>query len=140
SMLKAALLAGVLSFPAALAMDVNIDRQPERVAFIFATTLLGTWGALIAGKLGEGRSLNALTRRALAAGTGAVVGLKSLAFASWVHLGAVPGWDGPIVADATFSGSHLPVTPFSYAAYFGLLSMVAALPSLAVRDRSKRFR
>ena len=139
SMLKASILTAVLVVPVALMLEVDPMRNPEQASFLFATSLLGTWGALAPAKLLEGRSSGKMARRGLALFSGAIVGLGGLAFANWVRLGSLPGWDGPIF-ESTVPGTRMSMVSFTYPAFFGALSMLSGWPALAARDRTKRFR
>jgi hypothetical protein len=146
SMLWAAPAAALLAVPAAIVLGADLGAQPERVAFLFGTTLLGTWGALVPQKLFEGRSIEPRTRRALTFGVGALVGLAGVALASWVELGSLPHSDRPWGVEIDQGrvirvlSSAVRPSPLVFAAFFGLLFLLASLPWLAARDRPARFR
>ncbi len=136
SMLMAAPLAAMLAVPlASLLLGVDVVDQPERVAFLFGMSLLGTWGLLIPSRLFEGRRLDPVTRRTIYTGLGALVGLAGWGLASWLDLGTLPRWDMPI-DEAQMDRSN----PLAFAGYFALLGLLAGWPGVTARDRSSRLR
>jgi hypothetical protein len=133
SMLWAAPLVALLSVPAAVLMDLDPARQPERAAFLFAMGLLGTWATLAVSKPFDGRGDSA-SRRALAVVAGALVGLAGTALAAALD---VPF--GPVRPGDAF-GPREVAEPLAFAGYFALLQPVGGLWWLAARDRKARFR
>jgi len=144
AMLLAAPLAALLAFPVAVGLGVDLAGQPERVAFLFGMSLLGTWATLIPARLLEGRQPGPASRRTLNLGLGALVGLTGAALATWVQLGELPHWGQLVVS---VEPSLLPyvrqtgwVNPLTYAAYFAGLSALGGWSWQARRDRPSRFR
>lgn len=131
----AAPAAAILAMIASTANGADLFEQPERVAFLFGSTLLATWGALLPSRLLEGRMVSGKVRKALALTTGAVVGLATWGLAQGVDLGQLPRWDA--IVDGSFLG---PANPLTNAGYFGLLFLLCDWPGLVARDRPRRFR
>ena len=138
SMLKGALLTAALTYPASLMLEIDASRSPEWVSFLFATTLLGVWGALAAGKAQESLSLGRWPRRGLSLVTGAAVGLACTAFGSWVGLGPLSPGDA-VVASTSLSAMN-PLDPKSLLLFFSVVALISGWPSLATYNRPRRFR
>jgi eukaryotic-like serine/threonine-protein kinase len=148
SMLMAApvaALASVLSLPAYDVIGVGLPTDPQQLGLLLAATLLGSWGALGATKLGEGFALSAANRRLVMMLVGLLVGAGTLALALWTGLNPLPAWPGH--ADRmVVSWSHELgverglVLPVGLVAFFGLAFLGNAWGSLAARDRGSRFR
>lgn len=142
SMLWAALAALLVTVAAGAALGIDVTREPERLAYLFAMTLLGSWEALIAGKIAEGREVDPNTRRLFHLVLGTLLGVAGLVLAPW--LGLTPGGGSP-ASSALLSPWFAPLDPQSatlrFPAYFGLLSLLGGgWVALATRDRKARFR
>jgi hypothetical protein len=145
SMFWAAPVTAILTPGVAISLSVDPSTQPpERLAFLFGMSLLGTWAALVPAKLLEGRTLSPAGRRLLNLGIGLVLGLLGALLVSWIQVGIAPERGYTLVeADPTLTSlfqTSTEITPLTYAGYFGLLSLLAGSPWLAARDRKKRFR
>jgi serine/threonine protein kinase len=138
SMLKGALLSALFTYPASLMLEIDPSRSPEWVSFLFATTLLGVWGTLAAGKIQESLGLGRWPRRGLALLTGVGVGLACLAFGSWVGVGTLPATDA-ILVHSGFPRGKAP-EPQMILLFFSLVSLVSGWPRLATYDRPHWFR
>ena len=55
-MLWAAALVALLTLPAAVALGINLDGNPNQVAYLYGMGLIGTWATLVPNKLFESRS------------------------------------------------------------------------------------
>ncbi|MGE3821001.1 MAG: protein kinase, partial [Isosphaeraceae bacterium] len=135
AMLWAAPAAAILALIASAAQGVDPIGQPERLAFLFGSTLLATWGALLPSRLLEGRQVPRPVRKALALTTGLVVGLATWGLAEGIDLGRVPRWDS--IVDESLLG---PSNPLTNAGYFGLVFLLCDWSGMVARDRHKRFR
>jgi hypothetical protein len=141
-MLWAALASVLVSLAAGAALGIDVTREPQQLAYLFALTLLGSWGALAANKATEGRAIDPGGRRLLDVLVGGLLGVGGLVLAPWLGLtpgGGFPGanrmlvdWVGPLGPNAA---------PLRFPAYFCLLALLSGgWRSLAARDRKARFR
>ncbi len=100
SMVKAALLTGLLAVPLALAEGNTRGGHPEAIAFMFATVVAGVWAALVPSKLLEGTKVDPSTRRFVNLFLGGGVGLLAFELAHWLRLPLHSG-DHPAVFEGT---------------------------------------
>ena len=123
-------LVALLVLPAAAALGVDIESDPQQLAFLYGLGLMGTWTALIPNKLFETRSLDMSTRRLIALVGGLVVGGAAIVLAQVLQLG--------LAARSTSSSAiRRNLEPL----YFGAMyAATAGWFGLAARDRRKRFR
>jgi hypothetical protein len=143
SMLWAAPAAAILSVLTAAAFGVDMAWHPEQAAFLFGTSLLGTWGVLLPARVFEGRTLNPNVRRGIYLIIGALVGLAAWALTSWLGVGALRSWDTDFEATHVLTGiTGRPASPnpLGFAGYFALVFLLCGWPWMAARDRSKRLR
>jgi hypothetical protein len=129
-MLWAAPLVAVLSIPAAAILNIDAPAEPQQLAYLFGMALLGTWTALIPGKVIETRPLDGISRRLVSLACGLLVGLAATAMAHSTRLGLN-------VQHAFFFSPPKNLEPV----YFGALyTLAVGWLSLAARDRKARFR
>jgi FtsH-binding integral membrane protein len=129
SMLWAAPLVALLALPAAAALGVDIERDPQQLAFLYGLGLLGTWAALIPNKLFETRALDMSSRRLIALAGGLAVGGAGIVLGQVLQPGLTPQHE--------FFGNPKNLEPL----YFGAMYAASAgWFGLAARDRRKRFR
>jgi serine/threonine protein kinase len=129
SMLWAAPLVALLTIPSAALLNIDPSAQPQQLAYLFGMALLGTWTALIPGKVVEARRFDGTTRRLISLASGLLLGLVGTALAQNTRLGAT-------VQHAFFSEPQN-LEPV----YFGALStLMVGWLTLAARDRKSRFR
>ncbi|QEH38689.1 Serine/threonine-protein kinase StkP [Aquisphaera giovannonii] len=128
SMLSAAPMAAILALPVALMTGIDLESSPQLAAYLFGMTLVGTWIALIANKLLEGREADGTTRRLAGAFGGLVLGAVAIALNRALELG--------MPQSRLFSGAQ-DLEPI----YFGaLFALTAGWQGAADRGRSRRFR
>jgi serine/threonine protein kinase len=137
-------LASALALPAFGAMGIDLPHDPQQLAFLFAMTLLGSWGALLPTKLWEGREVPPWTRRFVMMVIGLVVGLGGAALAAWTGMTpspAVSAHDYFVYdthawrqVDPSLAG------PAAFAGFFGLSYAVGPWNCLTARGRKGRFR
>jgi len=145
-MLWTAPVTALLTIPSAMALGINPSSHPEQVAFLSGMSLLGTWGTLATSKLLEGRTIGTGARRAIHLVIGLLLGLIGYGFTSAIEFG--PVW-GPNFLNGTqrvvetkiaeLTGHAVPGALLVYAAYFGLLGLLASPTGMASRDRKRRF-
>jgi hypothetical protein len=128
SMLWAAPLVAVLTLPATAALEINPEQAPQQAAYLYLMALLGTWTALIPGKVLEARRLDWASRRLIAAAVGWVTGFAGLALARALKL------DLPLQHD--YFDRPLGLMPFYFAALYAIM---AGWWSRTARDRPSRF-
>jgi eukaryotic-like serine/threonine-protein kinase len=129
SMVWAAPLVALLALPAAAALGLNMDSNPQQVAYLFGMGLIGTWAALIPNKLFEGRVLDMSSRRLIALVAGLVVGAVGIMLGRALQLG--------LPLERYYFANSQDLDPL----YFGALYAISAgWYGLASRDRTKRFR
>ena len=129
SMVWAAPFVALLVLPAAAALGIDMEKNPQQLAYLYGMGLLGTWAALIPNKLFESKSLDMPTRRLIALVAGLGVGSAGIVLSRALQLG-LPLQD-------TFFSNARDLDPI----YFGVLYAASAgWFGLAARDRSKRFR
>jgi serine/threonine protein kinase len=146
SMLCAAPLAALASgivMPAYGALEVGLPQDPIQLAYLFTTTLLGTWGVLVATKLWEGRSVSWPARRLVLAAVGLALGVLGVGLAQWTRLFPSPiqqvhvpreiaSWVGPGLAPS--------LDRLGFATYFALIFGLNGWWKMTARDRTSRFR
>ncbi len=138
SMVKSALvIGGVL----ALIIARN-DFRPTRdlgtgaAAFLFTSTLLGTWGVLLSSKMLEAFKAPALSRRFANLATGIGVGLGVAYLATFFHIDFVPDHGRPMVINANIATTPaLPSAALPLAAFFGAAFFLNGWWKHADRDR-----
>jgi serine/threonine protein kinase len=129
SMLWAAPLVGLLTIPAALVLNIDVGDQPQQWAYLYGMALLGTWSALIPGKVIETHSITGLTRRLISLACGLLLGLCGAVLAHNTRLG--------LNVQRAFFSEPQNLEPV----YFGALyTLAVGWLSLAARDRKSRFR
>jgi hypothetical protein len=129
SMLWAAPMVALLAFPAVAALGINMEADPQQVAYLYGLGLLGTWGSLIPNKIFENRSFDMSTRRLIALVAGLVVGGIAIVLSKILQLG--------LPFQHEFFGNPQDIEPL----YFGTLyAATAGWHGLSARDRKKRFR
>jgi len=129
SMLWAAPMVALLTLPAAAVLGVNMETDPQQVAYLFGMGLVGTWASLIPNKVFENQPIDMTTRRLIALVAGLLVGAFAIFLGRALQLG-LPMEHG------YFSDSR-DLEPL----YFGAMySASAGWVGLAARDRRKRFR
>jgi hypothetical protein len=129
SMLWAAPLVALLSIPAAALLSIDSSGQPQQFAYLYGMTLLGTWIALVPGKIVETRRLDRTTQRLMSLAAGLLLGIIGTVLAHNMHLG--------LTAQNAFFSEPQNLEPV----YFGALyALTVGWWSLAARDRRARFR
>jgi len=129
SMLWAAPLVALLTIPAAALLNIDPSGQPQQLAYLFGMALLGTWTALIPGKVVETRRFDGTSRRLISLAGGLLVGLVGTALAQNTRLG--------LNVQHAFFSQPQNLEPV----YFGALyTIMVGWLSLAARDRKSRFR
>jgi eukaryotic-like serine/threonine-protein kinase len=129
SMVWAAPFVALLVLPAAAALGIDMEKNPQQLAYLYGMGLLGTWAALIPNKLFESKSLDMPTRRLIALVAGLGVGAAGIMLSRTLQVG-LP------LQDSFFTNAR-DLDPI----YFGILYAASAgWFGLATRDRSKRFR
>ena len=129
SMVWAAPFVALLVLPAAVALGIDMEKNPQQLAFLYSMGLLGTWAALIPNKLFESKSFDMPTRRLIALVAGLGVGTAGIVLSRALQVG-LPLQD-------TFFSNARDLDPI----YFGVLYAASAgWVGLAARDRGKRFR
>ena len=129
SMVWAAPIVALLVLPATAALGINMDSNPQQVAYLYGMGLIGTWAALIPNKLFENRSLDMSSRRLIALVAGLVVGAVGIVLARALQLG--------LPLQHYYFGNPQDLDPL----YFGAMYAASAgWYGLAARDRRKRFR
>ena len=131
SMLWAALALALLSLPAAAMLEIDLQREPQRLAFLYGVSLLAAWVALTLAKaLEERRGLDGWSQRTVAAVGGGVAGMGSVLLAYALKLGP---------ADIQGSPAHWwPIEPMVFFAV--LFFAVSGWQGQAARGRPRRFR
>jgi FtsH-binding integral membrane protein len=124
SMLWAAVALALLAAPAAGALGIDPDREPQRLAFLYGMGLLGTWTALGVNKTLENRTLAKTSRRLVAGAAGAAIGGVGAAFAHALQI------QDRAVNPAAFEWTYLGL----------LFAALAGWHGLSARDRKRRFR
>ena len=119
----------LLTIPAAALLSIDPSGQPQQFAYLYGMTLLGTWIALVPGKVVETRRLDGTNRRLISLAAGLLLGIIGTVLAHNTRLGLN-------VQNAFFSEPQN-LEPV----YFGALyTITAGWLSLAARDRRSRFR
>jgi hypothetical protein len=128
-MLWAAPMVALLTFPAAAALGINMEGDPQQVAYVYGLALLGTWASLIPNKIFENRSFDMFTRRLIALVAGLVVGGIAIVLGKLLQVGL------PLQHD--FLSNPQDLEPL----YFGAMYAASAgWYGVSARDRKKRFR
>lgn len=144
SMLWVAVVALLTTVAASVAVGIDVTREFEQFFYLFALTLLGSWGALITGKALEGRQVEVGTRRLIDALAGGLLGFAALILTEM--LGLRPGGGGPAPFPSELAAWLGPLrdgatAPLRYPAFFGLVGLASGgWRGLTVRDRKARFR
>jgi len=143
SMLWAAVLAFLMTLAAAALMGLDTTREPEQIVYLFALTLLGTWGALVLGKGLEAWTLDSPSRHMLDAVLGGTLGVVALGLTYTLDLTGPPS-PSPVLSElAPWFDAHPNSvnTALRYPIYFGLLGLLTSgWRPLTLRDRKSRFR
>jgi hypothetical protein len=129
SMLWAAPLLAVLALPAATALELDPSRQPQQAAYLYLMALVGTWAALIPGKVLEAQRLDWASQRLIAAAAGWITGAAGLFLARALRL--------ELPVQHEFFSRPQDLMPYYFAALFAI--MAGWWPRTA-RDRPSRFR
>ncbi len=129
SMLWAAPLVALLTFPAAAALEIDPAQQPQQAAYLFLLALLGTWTALIPAKVLETRRLDGASRRLIAGAVGWLTGFAGLQLARVLRL--------DLTLQPDFFQSPMRLMPAYFAALFAIMAGWSPRTS---RDRPSRFR
>jgi len=144
SMLWAAPMTALLSIPAASLLGISPFEEPQQLAFLVVMALLGTWGILGLGKVLEGRSLEATTRRLLYLGIGLLLGTAGLLFDQGFQLRPIPPGARHVLVGTGFTpGGMVATSPseaLEFLIYFAGLFLTVGWWKLAGRDRKARFR
>ena len=77
----------LLVLPATAALGINLDSNPQQVAYLYGMGLIGTWAALTANKLFENRSIDMSSRRLIALVAGLIVGAVGILLGHALQLG-----------------------------------------------------
>ena len=128
-MLWAAPMVALLTLPAAAALGVNMETDPQQVAYLFGMGLVGTWASLIPNKIFETRSIDMSTRRLISLVAGLIVGAFAIFLGRTLQLGL------PLEHD--YFSNPQDLEPIYFGAMYGAS---AGWVGLAARDRRKRFR
>jgi hypothetical protein len=108
-------------------LSIDPSRNPEQLAYLYGMSLLGTWSALIPGKVVETRKLDATTRRLIFLAAGLLVGVVGIMLSHGLRLNL------PVQREFFDESENLQVV------YFGALyAIMAGWSSVATRDRSAR--
>ena len=129
SMITSALVLGALMFPATAALEINPDRDPQQIAYVYLMALLGAWASLIPAKAAEGRRIDPLSLRMIAGVIGWGVGLVG------VHLFQLLAIDLP--SRPGYAIAPLYLMPYAFAATF---AATAGWRREMARDRESWFR
>jgi FtsH-binding integral membrane protein len=127
SMLWAALVIGLLSVPAAAALNINLDRDPQQLAYLTSMGLWGAWIALIINKALEERTIDTTSRRLVAMLGGAALGGFGIFLGQALHVGLAP--------------QHMAAGASIEPIYLGLVfAGMSGWRGQTARDRKRRFR
>jgi hypothetical protein len=129
SMLWSAPLLALLALPAAAALEIDPSQRPQQAAFLYIMALLGTWTALIPGKVLETRRLDWGGRHLIAAAAGWLTGFAGLHLARALRLDLSPQPD--------FFDNPNGLMPYYFAALYAIM---AGWWARTARDRPSRFR
>jgi eukaryotic-like serine/threonine-protein kinase len=86
SMVLAAPLGALASFPGAGVLGINVPESTSSLVMLVCMTILGVWAILLPTKLWEGASVDSWTRRTTMAGAGLALGGMLLALVSWTNM------------------------------------------------------
>ncbi len=142
SLLVSAFVVGALAFPVGALIFENGDpaRQPERLAMLFVTSLLATWGVMIPNKIWEGRPASQTMQRIVMLFVGIVVGGATWETASLLNVGPEPGAFAEGSKMAMASHKILGQGMLLSTAFFGLTMAANGWRSATWRDRRGRFK
>jgi hypothetical protein len=141
SMVKAAFVTGLLAVPVGLGLGNRSGAHPEAIAFLFATTVVGTWTALASSKVFEETRVDSSARRLINLVLGAGVGLFALGLAEWLRLPLHPDrrtWIVDGTRDVLGLGPASLVLGF--VGYFAAAFLVNGWWKVADRDRPRQIR
>jgi len=143
-MLLAAPLTILLVLAASILLGIDLGRAPQQAAYLVGLTLLGTWGILIANKLGEGRNVRPATRRVVSLLIGLILGAIGVALGAWTKFRLAPSWEiDPWLLTpelVLWTGPAEQPSLLAHAVYFGLAFATVGWWKLTARDRPSRFR
>lgn len=125
SMLWAALILAALSLATVPGFGIDLQREPQRLAFFYGVSLMAAWMALIVAKgLEERRGLDGWSRRIIAGVAGAFVGVGAALLAYALRFDPAANW-----------------APIGPVFFFGFLFFaVKGWQDQAARGRPRRFR
>jgi eukaryotic-like serine/threonine-protein kinase len=130
SMLWTAPVLALLTVPTAAMLGIEVSAQSQQLVYLYGMGLLGTWSALIPGKIVEARKIEGSNRRLIALAAGLVVGALAIGLGRSLRMGtdSPRQWYGHPLRDAEL-------------VYFAALyTFMGTWTSLAARARSGRFR
>jgi hypothetical protein len=129
SMFWAAPVLALLAIPASAALEIDPSRHTQQAAYFYLMALLGTWMALIPGKVLETRKVDWAGRRLIAAAAGWLTGFAGLQLARPLRLELAPQQE--------FFQNALGLMPVYFAALYAIM---AGWWARTARDRPERFR
>ncbi len=142
SMIAAAPLSGLLSVLIATMTGMDYLRRPQELAFLFAVSLLGSWG-LIAGNLwAESKPIDGMSKRFGYLGWGLVVGLAAQILAEFTNLKLSTDHRAYEFTLQLGRSSTLVAIPhlLGIVSFFGLSYFANGWWKMTERDRKRRFR
>ena len=102
---------GFLTLPAAAVLGVNMESDPQQVAYLFGLGLMGTWATLIPNKIFENRSIDMSTRRLIALVAGLIVGAFAIFLGRTLQLG--------LPLDQSYFSNPQDLEPLYFGAMYG---------------------
>jgi hypothetical protein len=140
SMLWTAPVLALLAFPATAALGIDPSRQPQELAFLYGTALLGTWTTLIHSKVFETRPLPRANRWLLGLGVGFLTGAATVCMAMMLRLHGFEPHHMTVHTAALGRLDSANAVGFLWSYFAILYGILAGSSSLTVRDRPARFR
>ncbi|MDX2035011.1 MAG: serine/threonine-protein kinase [Isosphaeraceae bacterium] len=143
SMFGAAFFTALAALPIAAAEIVDVSRRPENLAFLYAMTVFGTWGVLIANKFFEGKQIDPVGKRIVYLILGMFTGAIGANLSGWIYPELSSGGDPYVfgVNGVSLRVARLEVPIMvSFMTYFGILGFANGWWKLTDRDRPGRFR
>jgi hypothetical protein len=128
-MVWAAVVVALLVLPLTAALGINIDSNPQQVAYLYGMGLIGSWASLVPNKLFENRSLDAVSRRLIALFAGLVVGAMGIMLGRLLELG--------LPLEHHYFANSQDLEPLYFGALYGASGGWNGLTS---RNRTRRFR